>query len=240
MSTQDQDEVSYSVTDPDAEALTPGINYQRLYDYRFRQVAQESRQAVWNEISAWIYRALGRPERVLDPAAGRGEFISSVPATECWGVDFVDHAGEEWGPEIKRIVGDIRTLDLPVAYFDGILVSNLLEHFASQEEVAAFLARMLRCLRPGGRIAVLGPNFRYCMNEYFDCADHTIALTHVSVAEHLYAAGFEIERVIPRFLPYSFRGRTPHGSGLVRAYLRFPLAWRLMGRQFLLVGRAPR
>ena len=223
----------------DADAQPAGIDYRRLYEFRFQQVAQGARQGVWNEIAGWLHRALGRPERVLDPAAGRGEFISSVPATERWAVDLVDHDSEEWHPEVKRIVGDIRSVDLPDAYFDGILVSNLLEHFASQEEVAAFLARMLRCLQPGGRIAALGPNFRYCMRAYFDCADHTIALTHVSVAEHLYAAGFEVERVIPRFLPYSFRGRMPRSPWLVRAYLRFPIAWRLMGRQFLLIGRAP-
>ncbi len=174
--------------------------------------------------------------RILLPGLDVVYQVAAAPAVAI----VVDHDSEEWRPEIKRIVGDIRTVDLPDAYFDGILVSNLLEHFASQEDVAAFLARMLRCLQPGGRIAALGPNFRYCMRDYSDCADHTIALTHVSVAEHLYAAGFEVERVIPRFLPYSFRGRTPRSPWLVRAYLRFPVAWRLMGRQFLLIGRAPR
>ena len=43
----------------------------------------------------------------------------------------------------------------------------------------------------GGRIAIMGPNYRYCADEYWDCADHYVALTHVAIAEHLYAAGFE-------------------------------------------------
>jgi hypothetical protein len=96
---------------------------------------------------------------------------------------------------------------------------------------------MRELLTVGGRIAVLGPNFRYCSREYFDCADHTLALTHVSVEEHLYAAGFEIETVDARFLPYSFRSRLPTGRVGVRAYLRFPPAWRLLGKQFLVIGR---
>ena len=37
-------------------------------------------------------------------------------------------------------------------------------------------------------------------------ADHTLIFTHRAIAEHLYAAGFEPERVEPRFLPYSFTG----------------------------------
>ena len=48
-------------------------------------------------------------------------------------------------------------------------------------------------------------------------------LTERGVAEHLYAAGFAIERVHARFLPYSFTGRLPSSPALVRAYLRFPL-----------------
>ena len=44
-------------------------------------------------------------------------------------------------------------------------------------------------MEPGGTLAVLGPNFRYCHREYFDCADHNLALTHVAVAEHLHAPG---------------------------------------------------
>jgi hypothetical protein len=83
----------------------------------------------------------------------------------------------------------------------------------------------------------MGPNFRYCAKHYFDCADHTVILTHVGVEEHLYAAGFEIEAVDARFLPYSFRGRLPASPALTRRYLAAPLAWRLLGKQFLVVGR---
>jgi hypothetical protein len=95
---------------------------------------------------------------------------------------------------------------------------------------------MWDCTRPGGTIAVLGPNFRYCAKEYFDCADHVLALTHVAVAEHLYATGFELERIVPRFLPYSFRSVFPASPALTEAYLRFPPAWRVLGKQFLLLA----
>jgi len=227
------------MSDPSANDLTGGIDYGRLYEFRFREVDQAARERAWREITPWLYRALGEPRRILDPAAGRGEFIRVVPAEERWLIDQVDQRTDGWDTALKVIIGDARTVELPADYFDGILVSNLLEHFASQEDVGTFLGRMHTCLQPGGRIAVLGPNFRYCMKEYFDCADHTLALTHLSASEHLYAAGFEVERIIPRFLPYSFRGRTPRAPSLVRAYLRFPPAWRLMGRQFLLIGRVP-
>jgi hypothetical protein len=82
----------------------------------------------------------------------------------------------------------------------------------------------------------MGPNYRYCAGEYWDCADHYVALTHVAIGEHLYAAGFEPERIIPRYLPYSFRGILPPSPALTRTYLRMPMAWRLLGKQFLVIG----
>lgn len=112
----------------------------------------------------------------------------------------------------------------------------MLEHLPDQEAVNAFLRRAREVLAPGGRIVVMGPNFKYCAKDYFDCADHVVPLTHISIEEHLVAAGFALSRTIPRFLPYSFRSRLPANRVATRAYLRFPLAWRLLGRQFLVVG----
>jgi methyltransferase family protein len=217
-----------------------GINYQRLYEYRFRNVDQASRDAVWREIARFLSHELGNPDRVLDPGAGRREFINALTASERWTIDAVAYEGVQDDPSVHAIIGDARSVELPSDYFDGVLVSNLLEHFTTQEDIGGFLARMRVAMRLGGRIALLGPNFRYCPDEYFDCADHTLALTHVAIAEHLYAAGFDVARVVPRFLPYSFRSRLPSGGLLVRAYLKMPIAWRVLGKQYLVIGERPR
>jgi hypothetical protein len=135
------------------------------------------------------------------------------------------------------VVSDIFEADLPAAHFDGIFVSNFLEHLPTQEATATFLERMHEATAVGGCIAIIGPNFRYCSKEYFDMADHTLIYTHRAIAEHLYAAGFEPERVESRFLPYSFTGRLPPSPTLTRRYLRTPAAWRVLGKQFLVIGR---
>ena len=226
------------VSEKPSAAVLPGagINYERLYAYRFRDVDQAARQAVWREIARYVHERMGAPERVLDPAAGRGEFITAVPAAERWGVDLV-RQGDIEAAGVRMIIGDVMDADLPEGHFDGVFVSNFLEHLPSQDAVGAALGKLLAAMAPGGRIAVMGPNFRYCAREYFDCADHTVALTHVSMAEHLYAAGFEISAVVPRFLPYSFRGLLPPSPALTSAYLRTPALWRVLGKQFLLVAR---
>ena len=221
-----------------AAPAASGINYERMYAYRFRHVNQAGRQAVWREIARYAHDRMGRPERVLDPAAGRGEFITAVPAAERWGVDIVGHGVPE-SAGVKMIISDIMDAGLPKDYFDGVFMSNFLEHLPDQNAVAVVLAKLNDAMEPGGRIAVVGPNFRYCAREYFDCADHTVILSHVAVAEHLYAAGFEVTAVSPRFLPFSFRGLLPPSPLLTRLYLHTPLAWRVLGKQFLVLGRKP-
>jgi SAM-dependent methyltransferase len=213
-----------------------GLDYGRLYEFRFREINQTSRQTVWDEVAPFIWKRMGSPLRVLDPAGGRGEFLNAIPADERWLLDLVDYPHRETSPGVKVVIGDVFSLDLPEQYFGGIFVSNLLEHLPDPDAVAAFLTRMRAALAPGGVLAIMGPNFKYCADKYFDCADHTLALTHVSAKEHLVAAGYGVREVVPRFLPYSFRSRLPASRRLTRLYLRTPLAWRLLGSQFLLLA----
>jgi SAM-dependent methyltransferase len=213
------------------------LNYERLYSYRFRDIDQDARIAVWREIGPHVHGLMGAPQKVLDPAAGRGEFIGAIPARETWAVDEVSYPEAAHKPDTTVITSSIMDAELPEAHFDGVFVSNFLEHLPDQEGIAAFLEKMNRSMENGGRIAIMGPNYRYCAGEYWDCADHYVALTHIAIGEHLYAAGFEPERIIPRYLPYSFRGILPPSPALTRTYLRMPFAWRLLGKQFLVIGR---
>lgn len=212
------------------------MDYQRLYEYRFRTIDQDARAAVWVPISRFLYERLGHPEKVLDPAAGRCEFLNAVPARERWGVDLADYKEANARSGINLIVADVMDAELPDAHFDAVFVSNFLEHLASPEAIHRFLLKMRDCMRPGGKIAVMGPNIRYCAHEYWDCADHELALTHVAIEEHLYAAGLEPTRTYPRFLPYSFRGLLPPSPRLTGLYLRMRPAWRLLGKQFLVLA----
>ena len=214
------------------------MDLDRIYAYRFKDVDHTKRNMVWIELGRFLHRTMGRSDRMLDLAAGMCEFIKQVPSKERWAVDMNEafirkHASSD----VHIVVGDTLKVDLPKDHFDGIFVSNFLEHLHSQEEVGAFLAKMYSHLRKGGRIAVMGPNFKYVYKEYFDFADHTVILSELGLAEHLYGAGFEIERIHPRFLPLSFRGRLPVNRFLVKTFLSMPWAWRFVGKQFLVIGR---
>ena len=131
-----------------------------------------------------------------------------MPARERWAVDRVAYEEGTYDPDVRFLVSDVFDAELPQEHFDGVFVSNFLEHLPTQEAVAAFLERMYAVTaRRAHRDH--GTELPLTAREYFDCADHTVIFTHRAIAEHLYAAGFEPERVEPRFLPYSFRGRLP-------------------------------
>jgi len=215
------------------------LNYDRIYEYRFQGVKAEKKKLTWSLIANFIHQKLGEPERILDPAAGNCEFINFSPAKEPWALDMNPLTHEHAVEGVKVIIGNNLEIELPQEYFDGVYISNFLEHLHSQEEVGFFLERMYKSLKPGGKIAIMGPNFRHCYREYFDFADHTVILSELGLAEHLYGAGFDLKEIHDKFLPLSFRGGLPVSKFLVQTYLNIPFFWRFFGKQFLLIGQKP-
>ena len=179
---------------------------------------------------------------MLDLGAGYCHFVNRIRAKEKIAVDL--HAGNldrHAAPGVRKIVSDgseIRGVE--TSSVDAVFASNVYEHFRSREDVARSFGRVLEILRPGGRLIVLQPNFRYCARRYFDFFDHRLEFTHLGMTEGLAISGFEIERVTPRFLPYTSKSRLPKSEWLVRLYLATPPVWSLLGGQMLIVARKPR
>lgn len=219
--------------------MTSESELERIYGHRFGDADEASKDVVWTEIGAHLQRWIERGDRVLDIACDAGYFIRHIQASERWAVDVRDMR-KALGPDIRfRCVDGLSlTSAVPSGYFDVVFTSNFLEHLASADAVIAMLGQAHAALRPGGRLIILQPNIRYVGPAYWDFIDHRTALTEHSLVEAARAAGFEVERLIPRFLPYTTKSRLPRARWLVRLYLRTPLAWRVLGKQTLLVARA--
>ncbi len=215
------------------------MNYQKIYNYRFQNVNVNKKEIVWKHVSKFIYKKLGCPKVMLDPAAGFCEFINNIESDERWAIDLnEDFLSKHADKNVKKIIGSNVEVELQDNYFDGVFISNFLEHLDSQEAVSVLLTKLYDKLKKGGRIAIMGPNFKYASKQYFDFADHNVILTELSLAEHLYGAGFEIKEVHSKFLPLSFRshGSLPIKSFMIELYLKLPFTWRIMGKQFLLIA----
>ncbi len=212
-----------------------------VYRRRFPEVSRRQKDLIWPEITHYLQRWVDPTAPVLDIACDSGYFIRNVAAKERWAVDLRDVRADLPG-DITFVQANGLDLDacLPAGTFGTIFMSNYLEHLHGPDAVIEQLAVARRLLRPGGRVIVLQPNVRLVGGSYWDFIDHRVALTERSLAEAGGLAGLRTVELITRFLPYSTKSRLPSHPLLVRAYLRFPPMWRLIGRQTLYVAEAAR
>ena len=192
---------------------------------------------MWREIARFLQRFVPRDSAVLDLAADRGMFIANIHARERWATDIRD-TSLYMPPEVRFVQCDGLALRevLPLGHFDRVFTSNYFEHLPSSETVIEQLRVVHDLLAPGGQVIVLQPNIRLTGAAYWDFIDHKTALTERSLEEAAQIARLSPVRTIVRFLPYTTKSRLPQSPLLVRAYLAFPPAWRVLGKQTLFIA----
>src|SRR5258708_33105921 len=100
------------------------MNFDRIYEYRFKGIDEEKKKLTWEEIANFMYNRLAQPGKILDPAAGKCELINSIRSEERWAVDLNDYFIKKYAaPGIKIVIGDIFKVDLRANYFDAVCIS---------------------------------------------------------------------------------------------------------------------
>jgi SAM-dependent methyltransferase len=223
-----------------AAGKPPPIVLKEVYEHRFDEADQASKEAIWRELGRFLQRYIDPKARVVDIACDLGYFIRNIAAADRWATDIRDVAAT-LPPDVHFVrASGLDLADvLPTESFDLAFFSNYLEHLASTEAVLQQLRVAFALLKPGGRVLILQPNIRLIGGAYWDFIDHQTALTEKSLAEAAVMAGFTTKEVIARFLPYTTKSRLPQHPMLVRAYLAFPPAWLLFGKQTLYLGEKP-
>ncbi|MEA2730129.1 MAG: hypothetical protein QOF70_4604 [Acetobacteraceae bacterium] len=212
-----------------------------LYRTRFEQTGLDRRDRVWKVLCKHFFdQRIPRNATVLDLACGYGEFINNVSASRKIAVDLNPDAAKHLQPGIvyfNAAATDLSIVGHEVA--DVVFASNFLEHLRDKKECDAVLAAVRDVLKPNGKFIVMGPNIRYAYREYWDFYDHYLPLSDLSLGEGLSIAGFRIEESIARFMPYTMSNSRPTHDLLIRAYLAMPIAWKLLGKQFLVTAVKP-
>jgi SAM-dependent methyltransferase len=218
-----------------------GANFAALYRKRFAMTGVERRNRVWQVLCKDFFNPLIGPDKdILDMACGYGEFINNVGAKSKIAIDLNPDTPMHLAPDVRfERTSVTKMASVASSSVDVVFTSNFLEHLPAKADCDSVFDEVLRVLRCGGRFIVLGPNIRFAYREYWDFYDHHLPLSDRSVQEAMEMKGFSVTKNIPRFLPYTMSGKTPSNDFLVRAYLRFPFAWRIMGRQFLVIGEKP-
>lgn len=221
---------------------------EHIYTRRFTSSQDATRSATWKLLcTEFLQRYIHPYDTVVDLGAGDGHFIRNISAGRRIAVDLSPHVLclEKDGIEVIQAPGQTLATLLK-GQVDVVFMSNFLEHMPNKKVVLDILDSCFACLRPGGRVMILQPNIRYVGAAYWDYIDHHVALTEHSLVEALEVCGFTIERLIPRFLPYTAKSRLGgvvsggNRSWIIRLYLRLPLLWRLFGAQtFVVATRSP-
>lgn len=210
-----------------------------IYKSRFSNTGLEKRNRVWKILCDEFFQKYVPPQAVvLDLACGYGEFINNIKASKKYGVDLNPDSPSHLSREVDfKLTPAYDLSHIGNDSVDRVFTSNFLEHLPDKAACDTVLKEVRRILRPGGKVMIIGPNIRYAYKEYWDFYDHYLPLSHLSLAEGLLLAGYTPEIVIDRFLPYTMNNATPTADWLIRLYLRVPLAWKLMGKQFFVVAQ---
>lgn len=211
---------------------------QRIYQARFQALA-EYRRAVWRVLIDDFFQSFAAPgDAVLDLGCGYGEFISQVRCGKRFAMDLNPDAPARVGQDVQCFIQDCsQAWPLSADTLDLVFTSNFFEHLPSKDALGRTLDEVYRCLKPGGCLVAMGPNIRYLPGAYWDFWDHYLPLSERSLSEALESRRFAIERCDARFLPYTMASGPRYPLVLLRCYLWLRPAWRLFGKQFLVVAR---
>ncbi len=213
----------------------------RLYRVRFPAEDRAARDRLWAVLCGDFFQQFVRDgDTVLDLACGYGEFVRHIRASRRIAVDVNPDASAGLPPDVEFYLTPAERLQaIADDTVDVCFTSNFFEHLPDKPTLTRVLEEVRRVLRPGGRFVALQPNIRYLASTYWDFYDHVLPLSHLSCREAFEHTGLAVTLLVPRFLPYRTRSRLPQHPWLVRRYLRSPWAWRLLGKQFLIVGEKP-
>jgi SAM-dependent methyltransferase len=211
----------------------------KLYQIRFNEHDILQKNLVWKIICVNFFQKwLRTTDTVVDVACGHGEFINNITCAKRMAIDFNPDARKYLDVGIEFHLGDANNIVNLVGQdiADVLFTSNFLEHLPDKKNLNLFLEQVYTVLKPGGRYLIMGPNLRYLASQYWDFYDHHLGLTHLSLCEVLRLKGFEIKTCIAKFLPYTTQSRLPKHPFFVWLYLKAPLIWQLLGKQFFIVA----
>lgn len=196
------------------------------------------REVLWRTLVAKVFQPMvGPSDAVVELGAGWCDFINGISARRKVAVDVWSGVVDQADPDVEAHVGPAEDLSfLADSSIDLVFASNLVEHL-TREQVDALTAEAMRVLVPGGRLALLQPNYRLCSKRYFDDYTHVSVWSDVGLATYLEAVGWQVERVEGRFLPLTVKSRLPTSAALISAYLRSPV--KPLAGQMLVVARTP-
>lgn len=151
----------------------------------------------------------GRLGRVLEVGCASGRFISTLDASERWGIEPDDAAAQQARSlGVNVLVGTYSQVEssIPDAHFDLIVANDVIEHMSDHEK---FLSDVRQKLAPQGCLVGSVPNIRHLsellklvfLKDWRYMEDGVLDKTHLrfftrrSLQRSLVATGYDVERI---------------------------------------------
>ncbi|MBU0686410.1 MAG: class I SAM-dependent methyltransferase [Candidatus Margulisbacteria bacterium] len=214
-------------------------NIRDLYIKRFSNKECLQKAKLWEVLcSCFLQKYIPADSVVLDVGAGYCDFINNIKAKDKYAVDLNNDTVNFALPDVKVVNANSNNLSfLDNDTVDVVFMSNFLEHMANKFEINRTLTEIHRVCKIGGKVIIIQPNIRFIYNEYWDFYDHNIPLSDRSMVEALKIVGFRVDKVIPRFLPFTTKKWIPKYGFLLKLYLRLPIVWHILGKQMFILAR---
>jgi SAM-dependent methyltransferase len=214
------------------------LQLSQIYEKRFSG-HELYRKKVWQKlISNFFSKWIKINDQVLDLGCGYGEFINQI---KCG----VRHA-MDLNPKTKCLLNEniiFHQQDCSVSWkidqesLDLVFTSNFFEHLPNKRTLDQTIKQIKKALKSNGLLIAMGPNISVLKGKYWDFWDHHVALSDASLVELLEIHDFQIDRAIPKFLPYNMVRVKERPFFLLQIYLKMPIFWKIFGRQFLIIAR---
>jgi hypothetical protein len=203
--------------------------------HKTRFVPDPRRKVLWQTLVACVFQKQIPPEAVvLELGAGYGEFINAVRAKRRLAVDAWAGMTAHLERGVEGLVTSVTRLEAVADNsVDYVFSSNCFEHLL-QADLVICLAQLRQKMKPGARLTIVQPNFKYCAGEYFDDYTHVAIYTAQGLSDLLAANGFRVTSCVPRFLPLTLKGRLPVHPLLIRLYLMSP--FKPLAKQMLITA----
>lgn len=211
-----------------------------IYRERFSEEEIGNKRELWGLLcERWFPKFIGPDDRLLELGSGACELINGMRCKEKIAIDHNPDVTKFAEEDVRCIVAELDAgLDqVDAESVDRVVASNVFEHLPDRDYLFKCLKGAHRVLAPGGTIIIMQPNYAAVKERFYDFSDHSLPLTEKGMAEIVGAAGFDIEYLKARFLPYTTKSRYPAWPILVKLYLRIPLAHRILGGQMFIVAR---
>jgi SAM-dependent methyltransferase len=214
------------------------MDLEKLYRHRFDEGDLPGKLAIWKVLCEDFFsKYITSEDIVIDVGAGYCEFINNVRCKRRIAIDLNPRFKEFASVDVEvRNESCTNLSSISDGFADIVFMSNFLEHLPNKQSVLDTLVESKRILKKGGKIIILQPNVRLIPGAYWDFFDHHTPLTERSLVEAVTSIEMNPVKVIARFLPYTTKSILPQSPWLVRLYLKVPLAWKILGKQSLVIA----